>query len=58
LKDDKKKSTPHLLKKKENKVVAHMINKQGKGWNQPIWVPKEIITTMKRSKKFWISKAT
>jgi hypothetical protein len=58
LKVDKKKSTPYLLKKKDNKVVAHLINKQGKGWNQPIWVPKEIITTMKGSKKVWVPKET
>jgi hypothetical protein len=31
LKVDKKKSTPYLLKKKDNKVLAHKINKQGKG---------------------------
>jgi phage/plasmid primase-like uncharacterized protein len=43
LKVDKKNSTPYLLKKKEHKVVAHMINKQGKGWNQPIWVPRKIL---------------
>jgi uncharacterized membrane protein YkoI len=55
---DKKRITPYLLKKKENKVVAHMINKQGKGWNQPIWVPKEIISTMKGSRKVWVPKAT
>jgi hypothetical protein len=58
LKVDKKKSTPYLLKKKENKVVAHIMNKQGKGWNQPIWVPKEIITSMRGSKKVWVPKAT
>jgi hypothetical protein len=58
LKVDKKKSTPYLLKKKDNKVVAHLINKQDKGWNQPIWVPKEIIYTMKGSKKVWVPKAT
>jgi hypothetical protein len=39
-------------------VVAHMINKQGKAWNQLIWVPMEIISTMKGSKKIWIPKAT
>ncbi|CAN6324860.1 unnamed protein product [Urochloa humidicola] len=58
LKVDKMSSTPYLLKKKDNKVVAHMINKQGKGWNQPIWVPKDIISTMKGSKKVWVPKAT
>ena len=58
LKVDKQKNTPYLLKKKDNKVVAHLINNKGKGWNQTIWVPKEIITTMKGSKKVWVSKAT
>jgi hypothetical protein len=51
-----KKSTLYLVKKKDNKVVAHLINKQGEGWNQSIWVPKEIISTMKGSKKVWIPK--
>ena len=58
LKVDKKKSTPYLLKKKNDKVVALLINKQGKKWNQPIWVPKEIIATMKGSKKVWVPKTT
>ena len=39
-------------------VVSHLINKQGKGWNQPIWVAKENITTMNGSKKVWVPKAT
>ena len=57
LKVDKKKSTPYLLKRKDNKVVAQFLIKQGKGWNQPIWVPKDIINTMKGSKKVCIPKA-
>ena len=51
-------TTPYLLEKKHNKVVAHLINKQGKGYNHPIWVPKEIVTTMKGSKKVWVPKTT
>jgi hypothetical protein len=46
-----------LIKKKENgKVIAIKANKQankGKG-AKCIWVPKEIISTMKSTKKVWI----
>jgi hypothetical protein len=56
---DKKDATPYLIKKKKNgKVIAIKANKQankGKGAKR-IWVPKEIISTMKSSKKVWISK--
>jgi hypothetical protein len=59
LKVDKKKSTPYILKKKkDDKVVAHKVNKQRRGWTKPIWVPKEIIATMKGSNKVWIPKVT
>ena len=51
LKVDKNKSTPYLLKEKDNKVVAQSINKARQGGNQPIWVPKEIIILMKGSMK-------
>ena len=37
-------------------MIAIKVNKQankGKGANR-IWVPKEIISTMKRTKKVWI----
>jgi hypothetical protein len=56
---DKKVATPYLIKKKKNgKVIAIKANKQannGKGAKR-IWVPKEIISTMKSTKKVWISK--
>jgi hypothetical protein len=54
---DKKVATPYLIKKKKNgKVIAIKANKQankGKGAKR-IWVPKEIISTMKSTKKVWI----
>jgi hypothetical protein len=54
---DKKAATPYLIKKKKNgKVIAIKANKQankGKGAKR-IWVPKEIISTMKSTKKVWI----
>jgi hypothetical protein len=54
---DKKAATPYLIKKKKNgKVIAIKANK-GKGAKR-IWVPKEIISTMKSTKKVWISKGS
>jgi hypothetical protein len=54
---DKKVATPYLIKnKKKGKVIAIKANKQankGKGAKH-IWVPKEIISTMKSTKKVWI----
>jgi hypothetical protein len=54
---DKKVATPYLIKKKNNgKVIAIKANKhanKGKGVKH-IWVPKEIISTMKSTKKVWI----
>jgi hypothetical protein len=48
---DKKAATPYLIKNKKNgKVIAIKANKQankGKG-AKCIWVPKEIISTMKK----------
>jgi hypothetical protein len=53
---DKKPAIPYLIKKKKNaKVIAIKANKQankGKGTKR-IWVPKEIISTMKITKKVW-----
>jgi hypothetical protein len=52
---DKKTATPYLIKKKKNgKVIAIKANKQankGKG-AKCIWVPKEIISTMKAPRRF------
>jgi hypothetical protein len=54
---DKKAATPYLIKKKKNEnVITIKANKQankGKRVNC-IWVPKEIISTMKSTKKVWI----
>jgi hypothetical protein len=50
---DKKAPTPYLIKKKKNeKVIAIKANKE-KGAKH-IWVQKEIISTMKSTKKVWI----
>ena len=54
---DKKASTPYLLKKKKNdKVVAIKVNKQANNGVKRFWVPKEIISNMKSTKKVWIPK--
>ena len=54
---DKKASTPYLLKKKKNnKVVAIKVNKQANNGVKCFWVPKEIISNMKGTKKVWILK--
>ena len=54
---DKKTSTHYLLKKKKNdKVVAIKVNKQANNGAKHIWVPKEIISNMKSTKKVWIPK--
>ena len=53
---DKKASTPYLLKKKNNKVVVIKVNKQANNGVKRFWVPKEIISNMKSTKKVWIPK--
>jgi hypothetical protein len=54
---DKKTSTPYLLKKKKNdKVMAIKVNKKTNNGTKCIWVPKEIISNMKSTKKIWIPK--
>ena len=54
---DKKASTPYLLKKKKNdKVVAIKVNKKANNGVKCFWVPKEIISNMKSTKKVWIPK--
>ena len=54
---DKKASTPYLLKKKKNdKVVAIKLNKQVNNGVKRFWVPKEIISNIKSTKKVWIPK--
>jgi hypothetical protein len=52
---NKTKSNTYVIKKKANgKVIAHKVGKmkEEQGWNQPIWVPKEVITNMKGLKWF------
>ena len=55
---DKKATTPFLLKKKKNgKVVAIKVDKQAnRKWTKPIWVPWDIISTLKITKKVWVPK--
>src|SRR6266540_3793918 len=50
-------ATPYLLKKNyDGKVIAYKIGVEDKHWNQPIWVPKNIIINMKGPKKVWVPK--
>ena len=52
-----KEATPYLLKKShDGKVTAYKVGVKDKHWNQPIWVPKDIIINMKRPKKVWVPK--
>jgi hypothetical protein len=56
---DKKVVTPYLIKKKRNgKVIAIKANKQANKGKEAkhMWVQKEIISTMKSTKKVWILK--
>jgi hypothetical protein len=58
---NKTKSNTYVIKKKTNeKVVAHEVGKmkEERGWNQPIWVPKEVIIIMKGPQMVWVPKAT
>src|SRR6266540_1630732 len=50
-------ATPYLLKKNhDGKVTAYKVGVEDKHWNQPIWVPKNIIINMKGPKKVWVPK--
>jgi hypothetical protein len=54
---EKKAATPYLIKKKSNgKVKSIKANKHANKGKRAkhIWVPKEIISTMKSTKKVWI----
>src|SRR5438105_1401428 len=52
-----KEATPYLLKKShDGKVIAYKVGVEDKYWNQPIWVPKDIIINMKGPKKVWVPK--
>jgi hypothetical protein len=58
---NKTKSNTYVIKKKANgNVVAHKVGKmkEERGWNQPIWVPKEVIINMKGPQMVWVPKAT
>ena len=58
---NKDKSNTYVIKRKANgKVVAHKVGKMKteQGWNQRIWVPKEVITNMKGPQKVWVPIAT
>jgi hypothetical protein len=58
---NKTKSNTYVIKKKANgKVGAHKVGKikEEWGWNQPIWVPKEVIINMKGPQMVWVPKAT
>jgi hypothetical protein len=58
---NKAKSNSYVIKKKANgKVVAHKVGKmkEERGWNQPIWVPKEVIINMKGPQMVWVPKST
>ena len=44
------------MKKKNDKVVAIKVNKQANNGVKCFWVPKEIISNMKSTKKVWIPK--
>jgi hypothetical protein len=58
---NKTKSNTYVIKKKvTGKVFAHNVGKmkEVRGWNQPIWVPKEVITNMKGPQMVWVPKAT
>ena len=52
-----KEATPYLLKKShDGKVIPYKVGVGDKHWNQPIWVPKDVIINMKGSKKVWVPK--
>jgi hypothetical protein len=58
---NKNRSNTYVIKKKANgKVVAHKVRKmkEERGWNQPIWVLREVITNMNRPQMVWVPKAT
>src|SRR5437667_5658384 len=49
---------PYLLKKNhDGKVISYKIGVEDKHWNQPIWVPKDIIINMKGPKKVWLQRS-
>jgi hypothetical protein len=58
---NKTKSNSYVIKKKPNgMVVAHKVAKmkEERDWNQPNWVPKEVIINMKGPQMVWVPKST
>jgi hypothetical protein len=58
---NKTKSNTYIIKKKANgNVIAHKVGKmkEERGWNQPFWVPKEVIINMKGPQMVWVLMAT
>jgi hypothetical protein len=53
-------SNTYVIKESNGKVVAHKVGKmkEERGWNQTIWVPKEVIINMKGPQMVWVPKAT
>uniref|UniRef100_A0A0A9BC14 Uncharacterized protein n=1 Tax=Arundo donax TaxID=35708 RepID=A0A0A9BC14_ARUDO len=43
---------------KNSKVIAWKIGRKNQGCNQPIWVPKDIITRLNDPKLVWVPKKT
>jgi hypothetical protein len=58
--NNKTKRNTYVINKKDNgKVVPHKVGKMKEsGWNQLIWVPKEVIINMKGPQMVWLPKAT
>jgi hypothetical protein len=59
--NNKTKNNTYVIKKIDNdKVVPHKVGKlkEESGWNQLIWVPKEVIINMKGPQTVWLPKAT
>jgi type IV secretory pathway TrbF-like protein len=54
---DQKETTPYLIKMKKNgKMIAIKANKQDNKGNEVkrMWVPNEIISNMRSTKKVWV----
>src|SRR5437764_1456427 len=43
-------------KNHDGKVIAYKIGVEDKHWNQPIWMPRDIIINIKGPKKVWVPK--
>jgi hypothetical protein len=49
-------TTPYLIKKENNKMIAIKVNKQANKGKMAkwIWMSKDIILNMKSAKKVWV----